>query len=387
MGIYAEYLDLQLDFSGITAARKTQLARLSALRDRDVLVIAADLRSRSSSLTSEDLLPIRDQLSNLAGNALDVILETPGGSGEAAEDIVRMLRQKYKTVGVIVPGTAKSAGTIMVMAGDEIMMGHDSAVGPIDAQISWQGKVFSADALLQGMEQIKEEVERTNKLNRAYIPMLQNLSPGELVHAQHAQAFAANLVREWLVRYKFKDWNTHSTSGKTVTNDEKEKRAKEIAARLCDHQAWKTHSRSIHLDNLAEMGLRITNFDEDPSLAEAIRRYYVLLRMTFDTTIYKVFETSASQIYRFESLPVSQLPPPTAQMSVLELTCKKCQKVFKVQANLDDDIPLQPGHIAFPDDNKLKCPGCGTEHDLIATRQQLEAQNKRKVQTPPGLPT
>jgi len=33
--------------------------------------------------------------------------------------------------------------------------------GPIDAQISWQGKVFSVDALIGGMEKIKMEVVKT----------------------------------------------------------------------------------------------------------------------------------------------------------------------------------------------------------------------------------
>jgi ClpP class serine protease len=42
----------------------------------------------------------------------------------------------------------------MVMAADEILMDAASALGPIDAQIFWQGKVFSADALLEGFEKM-----------------------------------------------------------------------------------------------------------------------------------------------------------------------------------------------------------------------------------------
>jgi ATP-dependent protease ClpP protease subunit len=48
-------------------------------------------------------------------------LETPGGSGEIAEDLVKAMRIKYEDVAVIVPGYAKSAGTIMSMAADEIL--------------------------------------------------------------------------------------------------------------------------------------------------------------------------------------------------------------------------------------------------------------------------
>jgi len=42
-----------------------------------------------------------------------------------AEDIVHILREKFKSVSFIVPGQAKSAGTIMVMSGDEILMDYD----------------------------------------------------------------------------------------------------------------------------------------------------------------------------------------------------------------------------------------------------------------------
>jgi len=112
VGIYSEYLDRQFNFPDLTAERKQQLHRISQLRGRDILAFAADLNKGEApiSLNYSDLLPINDQLANLKGAALDLILETPGGSGEAAEDIVRVLRQKYQNLAVIVPGWAKSGG-------------------------------------------------------------------------------------------------------------------------------------------------------------------------------------------------------------------------------------------------------------------------------------
>ncbi len=113
MGIYGEYLDRQMNSSRLIGERKKQLRRISELRDgRDVLVYAADLSKGRApiGIVYADLLPIEDQLSNLGGKAIDVILETPGGSGEVAEDIVRILRGKYEEVAFIIPGCAKSAG-------------------------------------------------------------------------------------------------------------------------------------------------------------------------------------------------------------------------------------------------------------------------------------
>ena len=383
MGYYTEYLDQTLNAQQLDDERKQQLRRISELRgNRDILVYAADMDKSNTppallSIGYSDLVPFHDQLSNLKGSKLDLILETGGGSGEVAEDIVRSLHEKYEEVAVIVPGWAKSAGTIIAMAGDEILIEPASALGPIDAQLSWQGKVFSADALIEGMEKIKREVEESGTLNRAYIPMLQAISPGELQSAENALKFAETLVTNWLAQYKFKNWNTHSTTGIAVTEDEKKLRASEIATTLCDHKKWLTHGRSIKISDLETMRLRITDYSQQPDLAEAIRRYHTLLQMTFDSNIYKVFETPNSQIIRFV-MPAAAVPPQDADAVILEVTCPKCSAVSKLQANLKKS-PLQAGHHRFPADNRFKCPTCEAEIDITGIRRQIEVQSKKPV--------
>lgn len=386
MGAYSEYLDERLNSVQLTTERKKQLSRISRLRgERDIVVFAADLNKGNApiSITYADILPLQDQLSNLTGSAIDLILETPGGSGEVAEDIVRLLRSKYNDLGIIVPGHAKSAGTIMAMSADEILMDSASSLGPIDAQIQWQGKIFSADALLEGMKRIKKEVEDTGVLNKAYIPMLQGISPGELQNAENALKFAKSLVKDWLTHYKFRTWTTHSSSGRPVTDKERVRRAAAIANRLCEHKRWLTHGRSIKIDDLEKMGLRITNFSEIPELADAIRRYYTLLQMTFATNIYKVFETASSQVLRFIA---PNVPPPPQRVQqhgiiVIETKCGNCGFVGHLQANIGKTMPLQEGNVPFPSDNRFRCPNCGAEADLSDARRQIEIQAKKQLVT------
>lgn len=382
MGIYTEYLDKQFTLEQLSQERKAQLKRISESRDRDVLVFAADLGKGNApiSIGYADLIPITDQLDNLHGKKIDLILETPGGAGEVAEDIIRLLRGRYDELAVIVPGYAKSAGTIMAMAADEILMGPASALGPIDAQLSWQGKIFSADALLEGFERIKAEVLATGTLNKAYIPILQGISPGELQTAENTLKFAQILVRDWLARYKFKNWTIHSSTGAAVTEQDREDRADEIAKKLCDHRRWLTHGRSLKIHDLEEMKLKITDFSADKKLAEPIQRYHTLLQMTFATNVYKVFETPTSQIYRFVA-PRAPTPQQakSGDIAIVEAQCAKCSTPLKVQANLGTKKPLQEGCLAFPANNRVKCPGCGTEIDLGDTRRQLELQTKKKV--------
>lgn len=295
------------------------------------------------------------------------------------EDIVRVIRSKYDSVGVIIPGWAKSAGTILAMAGDEILMGATSALGPIDSQLFWQGKVFSADALLEGMEKIKAEVEATGTLNKAYIPILQGISPGELQSAENALKFAKVLVTGWLAKYKFRDWTHHSSTGLPVTEEERGARALDIATQLCDHRRWLVHGRSIKIDDLQAMRLRVTEYAKVADLQDAIQRYYTLLQMTFATNIYKVFETPTSQIYRFIGPPAPAPEQQAGDIAIVEVGCGKCGKNSRVQANLGQQHPLQPGCLPFPQDNLFRCPSCGADTDLGNLRRQIEAQAKKPM--------
>jgi len=394
MGVYSEYLDKAMSAPQLIAERKKMLKQISSIRKRDVLVYAADFSKAQSapiSISYDDIVPVRDQLDNLKGKAVDVILETPGGSGEVAEDIVRMLWEKFESVSFIVPGMAKSAGTIIVMSGDEILMDEDSSLGPIDAQVAFEGRQFSAEAFLTGFEKIKKESEETKSLNRAYIPILQRLSPGDLQHAENTLGFARTLVARWLSEHKFKNWTSHRThnAGTPVTPEERQARADTIATELCNHSKWLVHGRSIKISDLRGLGLEITDYGEDPKLRDALKRFHVLLSMFFSgTNIYKLFETPESQILRFVNVGSVQTPVPPpgggipaeqAQGALADVNCPKCQRHYKIQMDFDRQQPLQEGTLRYPESDILVCTQCGNRMNLSGLRQTLEAQMKRKV--------
>lgn len=389
MGVYTEYLDKNMDFIGLTAERKKQLTEISNLRNnRDVLVMASDLtKNVNNSIEYSDILPFHDQLSNLSGTEIDIIIETPGGFAEVVEDLVRIVRNKYEKVGIIIPGYSKSAGTIFAMAGDEILMGNTSALGPIDAQIASNGKRFSADAFLDGLEKIKGEVLSTGRLNPAMIPMLQNISPGEIQHCENAQNFSKTLVQNWLTEFKFKYWDKHKTSGNDVTLEEKQKRAEEIAIKLCKHSDWLTHGRSIKIKDFEDMRLQITDYSANQKLNDAIIRYYTLLRMTFESTnIYKIFETPSSQIYRFTLGGNPQIPNPPIkpgqknEIAIIDFQCPNCNHHSKIQANIGKTKPLQKGNLPYPlKDNIFKCPNCNSQNNILPIKLQIEAQSGKNL--------
>jgi ribosomal protein L44E len=388
MGIYSEYLERNLNFDQLQRERKKQLIQISKLRGgRDLLVYASDLTNKTQapiSIDYSDILPFKDQVTNLTGKSIDIIVETPGGIAEVVEDIVHLIRSKYDDVGIIIPGTAKSAGTILAMAGNEILMGTSSSLGPIDAQIINNNKRFSADAFLDGLNKIKNEINKTNRLNPAYIPILQNISPGEIQHCENAQNFSKILVTQWLSKYKFQNWDTHSSTGKPVTTEDKERRANEIATQLCKHSDWLTHGRSIKIPDLNRMRLLITDFSKETELNEAITRYYTLLRMTMESTnIYKLFETPSSQVMRFSgvNVPPPQPSVPNNKMNkvVVDFVCPSCKAHYPIQVNFERNVKLEPGKHPYPKNNNFLCPNCKTQTNLVQLRLQIEAQTRKKI--------
>jgi len=66
---------------------------------------------------------------------LHLLLDSPGGDGETALRIARSAQARCRRFIVIVPDQAKSAGTILALGADEILMGPTSDLGPIDPQL------------------------------------------------------------------------------------------------------------------------------------------------------------------------------------------------------------------------------------------------------------
>lgn len=93
---------------------------------------------RNTSVEREDVVCFVDLLHNIApGSNVDLLLHTGGGDIDAAEKLITMMRKKVGTarLRVIVPDYAKSAGTLMALGADAIVMSDTSELGPIDPQV------------------------------------------------------------------------------------------------------------------------------------------------------------------------------------------------------------------------------------------------------------
>ena len=176
------------------------------------------------------------------------------------------------------------------MSGDNIYMDYYSVLGPIDPQV--QNKDGRWVAALGYLDKIKELLDKArpkslenpngDTLTNAEFLILKDFDLAELRGYEQARDLTIDLLKNWLFKYKFKNWTTHETTpallGQAVTDEQKISRAESIAKDLGDTSKWKSHGRPINIQTLKDMKLKIEDFGSDTVLKELIRSYYDFLR-------------------------------------------------------------------------------------------------------------
>lgn len=223
----------------------------------------------------EDIKTKRDKLL--------VVLETDGGSIEVVERMADLFRHHYPDhVSFLVPNYAMSAGTVFVMSGDAIYMDYFSVLGPIDPQVKSRTKGDVFIPAIGYIEKYQDFVKRSAQGKLTDIEVMffvDKFDPAELHFFEQARDLSVDLLKKWLVNYKFKDWTVTETSQTPVTKAMKEKRASEIARKLNDVRKWKSHGRTLSkavIEN--DLNLKIDDFGANKDLNDLVRPYYRLLQ-------------------------------------------------------------------------------------------------------------
>jgi len=390
MSLISEYINKKLSIPDLESELMKLISYYNKLRNTYLFVYAAAIEKPIPGVPLEqsDFYVIRDLLANKKNvQKVDIYIETPGGSGETAEEIVKFLHNNFDTVSFVVSGEAKSAGTIIVLSGNEILMTETGSLGPIDAQIKIGRSITSAYDYIEWVEQKKKEAEEQGKLNPFDATIVAQISPGELGSVFHALKFAEDLVVKWLINYKFKNWKVTETQKLPVTEKYKRKKAEEIAKELINHSRWRLHGRSIKISLLEEIGLKIVKVDNDPKLSDIVYRIQTVCRLIFEsTTSFKIFATQDNKIFRHAAkvgAPIRIPGKPKIDVVEINQKCEKCGEVQKIYAKFAPDPKIDikyknKGFIPFPKDAKITCK-CGFEIDLLGIKNQIEIKMGRKV--------
>jgi len=252
-----------------------RLRKLEEKLESDVIFFYGPIQPSIEKMFRDFIEKLKvDEIDN---NRLTIILNTPGGSAETVEKMVAITRHFYEEVNFIVPDYAMSAGTIFCMAGDNIWMDYSSSLGPIDPQVFNGANWVPALGYLDKVDELIEK-SKNNELTQAEFLMLKDQDLAMLKSYEQARDLTVSLLKDWLVRYKFKDWNEHHSTpalkGQPVTEGQKQARAEEIARILGNNKRWHTHGRSIGLSTLqTELRLKIEDYSYNDELCSLIRDY------------------------------------------------------------------------------------------------------------------
>ncbi len=260
--------------AGQDRVRHRYLRALNKKTQRDALIYFSSynimrpfpIPPQAMSVSQEDIQGFMASIHGLKSDKLDLILHSPGGSLEAADQIVQYLRSKYKHIRAIVPQNAMSAASMIACACDEIIMGKHSAIGPIDPQING----MPAHAILQDYELAVKTINTNPYLANLWAPRLSGLPFGMLNLCQQSIDLSKEKVTQWLTAYMF--------------NGKDSNKAKEIADWLGNFEEHRTHGRPIGFDLALSKGLVVKRLEDDQALQELVLSVYHATMVTFQMT-------------------------------------------------------------------------------------------------------
>lgn len=223
----------------------------------------------------------------------DVLVHSPGGSADATERIVSVLRSKFEHITFLVPHSAYSAATMLALAGNEVILHPSACLGPVDPQINGT----PARALKRGFENARDAIKEGGpEVLPAYLPLIEKLTLHILEICDDALDLSKALVRTWLTDYMF--------SGEA----DKEEVVEAAVQFFANYDLHKTHSRPLTFEKLAGLGLNISKASGE--LESLLREAHLLINGSFEVTPFvKTFENAHGMSWG-RQIQIVPGPPP-----------------------------------------------------------------------------
>ena len=179
-----------------------------------------------------------------ASENLHVILSSPGGDGETALRMVRLMHSRAREVTIVVPDMAKSAATILCLGADHILMGPSGDLGPIDPQmILDRNSMVSAKEIVAAVDEAEKRVNDNEASFPLFSSLLSDVNMLMVEQARSALSRSESLMRESLA------------SLPSRTSDEVTQLAERLKRPLIDTPS--SHSAVFSSEDAAHNGLPV----------------------------------------------------------------------------------------------------------------------------------
>lgn len=246
-------------YQSINAPRYQRQAIITLIQRRTRRPLVCYVNGNLSSIHRDDTIGFVDLLHNVkAGSDLDLLLHTGGGDMDAAEKLISLVRGKVGTgtLRVVIPDYAKSAGTLMALGADALVMSDTSELGPIDPQIVLADAdgnriSYSVQSYLDAFEAHGATLKKDPN-NVAARMMLNKLDPARLKLFEVARERARNFAETQLKQGMFKNGGNFTAT----------------AAVLIDTKRWLSHGQMISWQDALDASLGLTVEYLEPTSSE-----------------------------------------------------------------------------------------------------------------------
>jgi hypothetical protein len=192
------------------AARRRHrlIASLEAHRkSRVISYVLSDRPCCGGQLGDDAVRPMYDHLRAMGTTArIDLFLFTVGGFIDVPWRIVTMIREYASEFNVIVPYKALSAGTLLALGADSIIMGRKGELGPIDPQLGvrvpgGETEQISVEDIMSYVQFIREKAGLTDQsaVAGSIQTLTEKFGPGLLGSVNRVHTHIRSVARKMLV--------------------------------------------------------------------------------------------------------------------------------------------------------------------------------------------
>ncbi len=258
-------------FQAAHADRYQRQALIKTIEDETKRRLICFVCGEDAMIKRDDTLGFVDLLFNIKkGEDIDLLLHTPGGDPDAAEKLITLVHKKVETgsLHVIVPDFAKSAGTLMALGPNKIIMSDSSELGPIDPQITLEdgrgNRINHSVLCFLDAYETHQNALRANPDDPVAKMMLSKLDPATVKMFEavrdRARTFAEGQLRQWMFR--------NGTGNIT-----------KIAKDLMDTTRFPSHGQMIGYEDAVELGLVVQYLEPTDAMWINYWQLYCLQRL------------------------------------------------------------------------------------------------------------
>ena len=201
----------QVQVSPQSRKRHSLIAAIEAERRSKVITYFLGDRPNAGAAVAEDAVrPLYDHIKSVGNSEkIDLFLYTLGGAMEVPWRIVTMIREFADEFAVLVPYKSLSAGTLIALGADEIVMGPKGELGPIDPQVqiptggqggTAQQRQMSVEDMMSYLDFLREKVGLTDQtaLSGAVALLVEKVDPWVVGQVNRIHSHIRDVARKLL---------------------------------------------------------------------------------------------------------------------------------------------------------------------------------------------